>query len=101
MEKRIMKKYPKPIDVQCGKIYTRVNLKDASFLLNRFNEPTFDKYILARFSLTECALISLIDGNRWSDPIAVENFSSFTKEEIKKIFTCEKNDYWFPMSIVL
>jgi hypothetical protein len=43
------------------------------------------KYIIAQVEANKVCLISLINGNRWADPIEVKNIGSITEEEFIKM----------------
>jgi len=44
-----------------------------------------DVYILAQVMPLRVALINLQTGNRWSDPVAVQNVQAITSEELEYI----------------
>jgi hypothetical protein len=78
-----MKRFPSLVDVYSGARF-RLNFSD--------NMGSLD-YILAQVDKDTFALISLMDGNRWNNPIKI-NELGLTNLEIDKIFACGKDDFW-------
>jgi hypothetical protein len=83
-----MKNYPKQKDVQIGNIFR-------NFLCVDDDKNVVNKFILARTDDHLVTLISLLNGNRWIEPVEVLDVGFITKKEIKKIFNCDKHySYW-------
>jgi hypothetical protein len=54
---------------------------------NRYIRPrTKKEYIMASVGNFSIALISLVDGNRWNDPVKVEKLIDVSQSEAEKIF---------------
>jgi hypothetical protein len=52
---------------------------------DRFASDVYGPQILAQFEVNKVSLISLLDGNRFTDPVAVKAFSSITQQEFDMI----------------
>lgn len=77
-----MRQYPKAKNVKFGQMYSKSNSKDEFYVLAQVG-PSF-----------QTVLISLSTGNRWIDPVMIDGYNYFSKENVENIFRCDKSIYW-------
>lgn len=49
-----------------------------------------EEYVLAQVSFGKCAMVSLLDGNRWEEGVKVDDAFAITEKEFKKISIGDK-----------
>lgn len=86
-----MKKIDGCIDFLLKKGY--IKKKEKFYSIGQFFLKNRIKYILAQVNYEEVCLISFLDGNRWVNPIKVENCYQITQDE----FNCIKGSGQFTL----
>jgi hypothetical protein len=64
-----------------------------------FQEKDGTVYMLAQVDLNTLCLISLEDGNRWTEPVKVKNHREITNEEMRRIFAKVDGSEFTPVKI--
>lgn len=77
-------------NIAIGQKFKLINPNDES----TFTDDPINHYILAQASAFKVCLINLKKGNRYLDPVTVEQVDDITEKEWDKISDCDEKEYW-------